>query len=191
VAVRSSAAVDRDGAGISPHSTACLEFTPGSGLWAVAQFANDAAREKWTQPVTSAIRLLADSGFGGERSRGWGRAEAPEITEGGVDIHVKESAELGYWLLSLFHPATADAVDWSQGDYALTTRGGRVESDAGWGSGKKLTRMVTEGSVLVASSEPRGSATDVAPDGFPHPVYRAGFALAIPIPLRVAKAVAP
>ena len=49
---------------------------------------------------------------------------------------------------------------------------------------RSATRMIAEGSVLVAPSEPRGSVTDVAPDGFPHPVYRAGFALAIPIPLR-------
>jgi len=28
----------------------------------------------------------------------------------------------------------------------------------------------------------QGTAADVAPDGFAHPVYRAGFALAIPIP---------
>jgi len=45
-------------------------------------------------------------------------------------------------------------------------------------------RMVEEGSVLVAASAPRGAAPDVAPEGFPHPVYRAGFAVAIPIPLR-------
>jgi CRISPR type III-A-associated RAMP protein Csm4 len=190
VAVRSSAAVDRSGAGVSAHSTACLEFTPGSGLWTVAQFASDAARKQWTGPITSAFRLLADSGFGGERSNGWGRADAPEITEGEVTINVKEAAEVGYWLLSLFHPASSDTVDWARGDYSLTTRGGRVESDARWGDGKKLTRMVAEGSVIVASSEPRGTASDVAPDGFPHPVYRAGFALAIPIPLRVEKAAA-
>ena len=190
VAVRSSAAVDRSGAGVSPHSTACLEFTPGSGLWTVAQFASDAAREQWTGHITSAFRLLADSGFGGERSSGWGRSDAPEITEGEVVINVRESAPTGYWLLSLFHPASSDTVDWAQGDYSLTTRGGRVESDVRWGDGKKLTRMVAEGSVIVASAEPRGAASDVAPDGFPHPVYRAGFALAIPIPLRAEKAAA-
>jgi hypothetical protein len=44
---------------------------------------------------------------------------------------------------------------------------------------------VAEGSVLVSSSEPRGSAADVAPDGFAHPVYRAGFALSLPVPLKV------
>jgi hypothetical protein len=44
--------------------------------------------------------------------------------------------------------------------------------------------MIQEGSVLAAAGPIRGSATDVAPDGFAHPVYRAGFALAIPVPAR-------
>jgi len=186
VSVRSSAAIDREGESVSPHSTACLEFTPGSGLWCTCHFSNSAAQEQWTKPLTAAFRLLSDSGFGGKRSQGWGRAEMPEITEGMVDVHANTDGNHGYWLLSLFHPAASDTVEWSQGNYALTTRGGRVESDARWGDHKKQTRMVAEGSVLVASAEPRGSATDVAPDGFPHPVYRAGFALAIPIPLRTA-----
>jgi hypothetical protein len=36
--------------------------------------------------------------------------------------------------------------------------------------------------VLLADRPVQGAAPDVAPDGFAHPVYRAGFALAIPIP---------
>ena len=32
--------------------------------------------------MKAAFRLLADSGFGGERSRGWGRSEPPEFVEG-------------------------------------------------------------------------------------------------------------
>jgi CRISPR type III-A-associated RAMP protein Csm4 len=187
VAVRSSAAVDRDGSSVTPHSTACLEFTPDCGLWTIAEFADEDARDRWTGPLTAAFRLLADSGLGGERSRGWGRSEMPEITAGELPgLLMKPQADAwGYWLLSVFSPAESDAIDWAQGDYLLTTRGGRVESQAGWGDGKKLTRMVAEGSVLVAPSAPRGSAADVAPDGFAHPVYRAGFALAIPIPLKV------
>src|SRR5580658_2599493 len=47
VSVRSSAAIDRHGSGVFPHSTACIEFAPNAGLWAVAEFADDAAREKW------------------------------------------------------------------------------------------------------------------------------------------------
>jgi hypothetical protein len=44
--------------------------------------------------------------------------------------------------------------------------------------------MIEEGSVLMAPVL-RGRAVDVAPDGFPHPAWRAGFALAIPVPLEV------
>jgi hypothetical protein len=41
--------------------------------------------------------------------------------------------------------------------------------------------MVAEGSVLCGGA-PTGAAPDVAPDGFAHPVFRAGFAVAIPLP---------
>jgi hypothetical protein len=50
------------------------------------------------------------------------------------------------------------------------------------GDVKKTLNMVGEGSVLVAEHPVRGAAADVAPDGFAHPVYRSGFALAIPVP---------
>ena len=189
-AVRSGAAVDRTGQGAAPYSTACLEFTPGSGLWFVAAFSSEIAGKRWRERLHAALRLLADSGFGGERSRGWGRAEMPEIVEGVLpDLLLKpggHATETAYWMLSLFHPAENDAVDWERGNYSVTTRSGRVESDAGFGEMKKPTRMVTEGSVLISPSEPRGAAADVAPGHFPHPVYRAGFALSLPVPLRPA-----
>jgi CRISPR type III-A-associated RAMP protein Csm4 len=189
VSVRSSAAIDRDGESVAPHATACIEFTADAGLWTVAEFADEAARESWTPKLTAAFRLLADSGFGGERSRGWGRAEMPEFTSGDVARLVfrnfKAEEADGQWILSLFHPAEGDAIDWERSDYALTTRGGRVESSAGWGEQKKLTRMVAEGSVLAATAL-QGSAPDVAPEGFAHPVYRYGYAFALPIPMSVA-----
>jgi CRISPR type III-A-associated RAMP protein Csm4 len=186
VAVRSSAAVDRGGTGVAPHSSACLEFAANAGLWLAASFSNDEAREQWKQPVLAALRLLADSGFGGERSRGWGRAEMTYSEKDAIlPAAALDGAETAWWMLSLFHPAAEDSVDWRRGDYALTTRGGRVESDSGWGEVKRATRMLLEGSVVVASSAPRGAATDVAPEGFPHPVYRSGYALAIPVPLKV------
>jgi len=64
------------------YSTACIEFREGCGLWTVAGFRDEQARDEWQEPVKAAFRLLADSGFGGERSRGWGRSEAPEFVEG-------------------------------------------------------------------------------------------------------------
>ena len=223
--MRWSAAVDRLSGASERHGVACLEFRPGAGLWTVVSFSDEAARDRWLEPVKSAFRLLADSGFGGERSRGWGRAEAPEFTEGVLpDLIVPpgrdpvevppaeppaadaepapelqppapepapeaaaepEPAPAGlhaHWLLSLFAPAPADSVDWTRGNYVVLARGGRVESPAGSGELKKQVRMLAEGSVVYAPVVPCGAAADVAPDGFAHPVFRAGFALAIPLP---------
>jgi CRISPR type III-A-associated RAMP protein Csm4 len=153
----------------------------------VAQFAGPEAEERWSGRVQGALRLLADSGFGGERSRGWGRSGQPLFESGTLPDLVLPgngagAGGSGYWLLSMFSPAGEDAVDWSRGNYQVITRGGRVESAAGHGQRKKDLRMLAEGSVIFAGAEPRGGAPDVAPQGFPHPVFRAGFALGISLP---------
>jgi CRISPR type III-A-associated RAMP protein Csm4 len=303
--VRWSAAVDRLSGASERHATACIEFRPGAGLWTIVSFADEAARDRWQDRVKAAFRLLADTGFGGERSRGWGRAEAPEFIEGTLpDMIIGASAPAAeasvieprveplvaeapviedlspvppieepepdepeerepepepdeppsapvppyeersagtldadpapptpepipepeqeppipspqppdpepietvaeaapvvepepepaapipaglqaHWLLSLFSPAPDDTVDWARGNYTVLARGGRVESPAGSGELKKQVRMVAEGSVVYSGSAPSGAAPDVAPDGFAHPVFRAGFAVAIPLP---------
>jgi hypothetical protein len=304
-AVRFSAAVDRLSGASERHSIACMEFRAGAGLWLVTAFRDEEAWERWRGPVKAAFRLLADSGFGGERSRGWGRSEAPEFVEGtlpalilpagapasgapvetvsietdaapdgdiessatpsaseleslareveepsGADatasqpssqpdapteapdgstfldtatapacaasvtasavgllemeapvalleepvadeptpeplpqkIGIGDAGAKPHWLLSLFTPSAEDAVDWARGNYRLVERAGRVDSPAGSGELKKTLRMVGEGSVIFAPSTPRGAAPDVAPGGFPHPVYRAGFAVSVPLP---------
>ena len=56
-------------------------------------------------------------------------------------------------------------MDWRRGNYAVLTRGGRVESPAGSGGLKKQVQMIAEGSVLSAASELRGSAADVGSRG--------------------------
>src|ERR1700677_2426147 len=51
VALRSSAGVDRlSNAAVEIHSTACLEFARGSGLWTIVQFADEAAASRWQVP---------------------------------------------------------------------------------------------------------------------------------------------
>jgi len=190
MALRSNASVDRLDAGkVESHATACLEFAQGAGLWAVVQFADAASAEKWEGPVRSALRLLADSGFGGERSRGWGRSDTPEW-QPWTPPAMPESwpePEQAHWLLSLYLPSDSDMVDWKRGSYSTLTRTGRIESSARWGELKPPTLMIAEGSVLLANSqELRGTAHDTAPAGFPHPVYRAGFAVTVPIPWRAA-----
>jgi len=206
-AVRALAPVDRLGrTSWTARRTGCVEFSPEGGLWMVVSFAGEQARQQWWAAVEAALRLLADSGFGGKRSVGWGRAEMPEITTGTIPelllagpgapddtppgeeaaSGANEAPETAFWLLSLFSPGERDQVDWGRGSYTLITRSGRVESTAGWGREKKALRMVAEGSVLFAQSEPQGAAVDVAPDGFPHPVFRYGCPVSIPIPAREA-----
>lgn len=192
LATRTSAAVDRGTySAVHVHGTACIEFESGAGLWTVARFRDDAARDLWNEPVQAAFRLLADTGFGGRRSSGWGQTQAPEFQSGtwpGV-LMPKLARRLqsgvsdettGYWLLSLYSPNEADSVDWAGGDYSLTIRGGFVSSN---GAPKKRVRFVTEGSVLASNHNPVGAAVDVAPEGAPHPAYRAGFALSLRLPV--------
>jgi CRISPR type III-A-associated RAMP protein Csm4 len=185
IALRSSAVVDRlEPARVEAHTTACLEFARGAGLWTVVEFADEDAAARWENPVRSAFRLLADSGFGGERSRGWGRSDAPEWERWSPPAAAEEAGEQGYWLLSVFTPSPRDTVDWTRGSYSTIARGGRIESRARWGDAKSSTLMIAEGSVLLAGAELQGAASDIAPAGFPHPVYRAGFAVAVPISWR-------
>lgn len=199
VALRSQAAVDRLEPGrIAVHQSACIEWAESAYLWFVAEFAGDEAQQQWAARLESALRLLGDSGVGGKRSNGWGHFTIDSVTSGELpqlvigsprqnngDTEAAPPAEVSYWLLSLFCPGENDQIDWTRGSFSLLQRGGRVESPAGWGVEKKTLRMVREGSILLAAQPPSGSAPDVAPDGFAHPVYRNGFAVSIPLPWRV------
>jgi CRISPR type III-A-associated RAMP protein Csm4 len=174
VSLRSAAAVDRLTGAVEPHRAACLEFASNAGWWGLFE-ASDAT---WEARVKSAFRLLADSGFGGERSRGWGRSREPEFSSANT-LFPGAEPDGSWWLLSLYSPDSADQVDWARGEYTVTTRAGWTDSPVSAGE-KKQVRMIEEGSVLWASSL-RGRAVDVAPEGCAHPVYRSGFALAVPM----------
>ncbi len=136
IVVRGGIAVDRlTHSSVHVTSSACVEFAAGSGLWAVAQYADSGAESTWGDRVKAAFRLLADSGFGGRRSSGWGQAEEPEFQQGawpavlmpklGRALRNAQQGQNGgaesaqYWLLSLYSPSSADSIDWAEGDYRL------------------------------------------------------------------------
>ncbi len=136
-ALRSSAAVDRLNSVAAPHATACLEFQSGGGLWFLVSYADESSQERWDGELKTAIRFLADSGFGGERGRGWGRTASPSFTSGQLlslilpELTASELPESDqHWLLSLYSPAESDPVDWTRGNYATVERGGWVEGSA-------------------------------------------------------------
>lgn len=187
---RSFGSVDRQSASaVQVHSAACIEFEANAGLWTVARFRDENASSDWAERTQSAFRLLADTGFGGARSRGWGQTDQPEFQQGSWPSLLMpklarrlQSANLdttGHWLLSLYSPNQADTVNWSGGDYCLTVRGGFVFSNH---APKKRVRFAMEGSVLSSTTPPVGAAVDVAPEGAPHRVYRSGFALSLALP---------
>ena len=134
--------------------------------------ADEPAAEAWLERVEGAFRLLADSGLGGARRIGFGQMAAPEFERGEwpklLLPRLSGEGSQNYWLLSLYSPASADKVDWSTGDYRLSTRGGLTAD----GKSKKNARLVDEGSVISAAAEPIGRALDVAPDGAAQPMYR-------------------
>lgn len=179
VGLRSSAAVDRLTQGnVEVHTTACLEFADQCGLWCSAVFRDDAAKAKWAPVLRSAFKFLADEGMGGERSRGWGRAKQPrfeDCTLSALFFPGEGITDPIFWMLSLYNPAEADEVDWSQGKYTIVSRS--RHSDPG-----RQVRFAEEGSVIGAGRMPVGRAHDISPAGSPHPVYRSGLAVAVPIP---------
>jgi CRISPR type III-A-associated RAMP protein Csm4 len=181
--------------------SACVEFEPGAGLWALARYRDAEAQATWNGKIEAAFRLLSDTGFGGRRSSGWGQTHSPEFERGawpallfpklgrlrnGSPAEPSETSR--YWLLSLFSPAPADKIDWRSGEYKIAVRAGRIENGKKNGEEKKAVRMVAEGSVLVAPAEPAGVAVNVAPENFEHPVFRSGLALALELPLMAAQA---
>jgi CRISPR type III-A-associated RAMP protein Csm4 len=190
---RSSAAVDRvTGSNIQPWAAGCLQFAPASGLWCAAEFSSGTAYAVWSPKLECAFRLLADSGLGGLRSRGFGRSRRPDLQPGALQelllpgLPLPRSGAPGgdrlWWLLSLFSPGASDSVAWGSGNYALIERSGRVASHVGAGLVKKSSRLVKEGSTVASQGVLTGSVRDVAPDGAPHPVWRAGFAVALELP---------
>ena len=183
VTMRRTAAVDRiTGVSAEPASTACLEFSENAGWWC-AVF----CPAEWTMRLQSLFRFIADAGIGGERSLGWGRSATPEFEDlpGALAQEpgqLAEHHERGYWLLSLVAPATSDRVAWGRGSYALVRRSGRTHDR---GTLKIESAMVEEGSVVMADAHPAGVARDIAGEGAEHPIYRAGFAVAVPVPVRL------
>jgi CRISPR type III-A-associated RAMP protein Csm4 len=195
IATRTQAAIDRGNQHHETHSLACLEFETGSGLWAIVSFADESAATEWGDRVRAAFRLLADSGFGGRRSSGWGQVAKIDFTDGiwpnllfpklakaNQNEAQTDANAPSHWLLSLFTPGETDEIHWDHGNYSITTRSGYIDSTASNGQSKKSLRMIAEGSVVVSANAPIGVAKDVAPEGFAHPVYRSGFALSLPLP---------
>ncbi len=134
--------------------------------------------EEYRDRILASFRLLADNGFGGERSIGLGKASIEFKT---IDIDEPEAPN-HIVSLSIYHP-TRDEVSRLRVDssdkiaYSLISRGGWTDPRVG-SIRKKRVRCFEEGSVLPLQPYAiYGSITNVNDDK--NPIYHYGLCYSI------------
>ena len=153
-----------------------VKFHENCGLWFDAKF--DA--EKTQAQIETILRVLGDTGIGGERSAGYGIFDLhSEPTE----IESEREADR-FVTLSPICPRDADELNGLiQGDvgYTLEERSGWIGSAEGNGLRRQQVWMFAEGSVLAGNGARIGRLVDLKPDACPHPVWRYAYAWPIKI----------
>lgn len=153
-----------------------VKFHKDCGLWFDAKFDTE---ETQTQ-IETLLRVLGDTGIGGERSAGYGL----------FDLHAQpaepESAREAdrFVTLSPVCPQDADELNGLvQGEvgYTLEERSGWIGSSEGNGLRRQQIWMFGEGSVLSGNGAQVGRLVDLKPDPCPHPVWRYAYAWPIKI----------
>lgn len=168
---RRRAAVDRlNGTAAPAEEIEGVDFNASSGLWGLVVFASRDSAAEWAPKIKGVCRLLADSGIGGWRTAGWGRARRPRFREGSLGSLTSfmgwrnrdsspEDQETGtppaatsWYALGLFNPDGSDPVEWSAGAYRTMMRSGWTTAR----EAKSPLRFVREGSIISCSAEPAG-----------------------------------
>ena len=159
-------------------------FKVNNGLWAVVR-ADQAAMDDWVRP---ALRLLADTGFGANRSVGKGQFDI--TVDDNFKLPGNESNANGFMSLSRYLPAPDEALTGEPLAYQLTTLRAKREKKFPADEGPQASPPIYKESVRVfepGSIFPRTNRREVygrlavaipetAPGG---PTYQSG--LAVPL----------
>lgn len=161
-------------------------LAPGCGLWFGVQW-RDRERPVGDTTLARAFELalawLQDAGLGGERTAGYGAF----TLEDGPDLDLPDAipGAMAY-LLSRYHPTAGDidrgALAGEAVAYRLVAVGGFLRSPDAPAQLRRRLRLVAAGSLVRLAAAVAGDIVDVRPQypghDFPHPVLRAGYALA-------------
>lgn len=170
---RPHVAIDRINSRSNLYHVGAVRFTPGCGIWCSVR--GEAA---WVARTVEALRLMADSGVGGRRSRGYGRFilhEADAMTLPAVDGSSHQV------LLSRYAPTEAEMtlLRAPGASYSLVTVGGWSQNLRNIPIIRQKVRFLSEGSVIQRSSGVAGQLLNLRPPQTPpqynHPVHRYGF----------------
>ena len=153
-----------------------VQFNTNCGLWFAAQFDSDETKHK----IETLLRVLGDTGIGGERNAGYGMFDFAETT---LEIPTSEVGGQFVTLSSICPQSPEQLAQLLTGDiaYTLNPLTGWVSS-TGTTSRRKQVSMFAEGSVLHASGMPIGRLVDLRPDNYEHSVYRYGYAWQVGVP---------
>lgn len=157
-----------------------VAFNQECGLWLGIETDEAFINEQ----IESLLLHLGDRGLGGERSNGYGSFTPKELT---FDWPLADGDSSYRLLLSRFLPAPEEvgqALQDSQKPliaYRLVTVGGWLTTPGLPHLRRKQISMLAEGSVVAGPVN--GRMADVQPEweNFPHPVWRNGFALTLPV----------
>ncbi len=177
-------ALDRLSSASSLFFTGRLSFAPGCGLYFWASFRDTTARTD----LERALVFLEDEGIGGKRSTG-GQFDFERL-----DRELPRMEDPNRLLtLSLYRPSSQEVGARILRDawFRRIFRQGWIYSPEGRNLRRKGLWMLREGSVLRSpptdGPPPLGTFEDVRPAaGFPHPVWRCGYAFILPMRLEEA-----
>ena len=175
-ATRPRVTIGAQNAGSEIWHVQTVQFNKNCGLWFAADFnGNDETKQK----IETLLRVLGDSGIGGERNAGYGQFE---FAKAECKIPSVENSKQ-FVTLSPICPKSSDQLEHLlKGDiaYTLSQCSGRVGA-FGSGARRKRVNMFAEGSVLNTTDTQVGQLVNLTPDNSPHCVYRYGYAWQIGI----------
>ena len=160
-----------------------VTFTEGCGLFFLVNL--DASLRP---DFEMAIRVLGDTGIGGDRTAGYGQFE-PRFSECTLNVPDEASQVVTLSLLSPQNQAELSNLLGERSAYELIRRDGWIDSPDGRNYRRRACLMFAEGSVINRSKNGlMGRLVDVTPTApevqLTHSVYRYGIGFPVPICLR-------